>query len=112
MPRNDRPKAQRIISALTTAVIHAPRAPARPWLTTVAAKMPRMIGTGFLKRAAKMKARSCVLSPISAKATTPVETKRDSIQDVQAGLQTIDHHASPAKIGGVVVKGLAKLNNR
>ena len=30
----------------------------------------------------------------------------------QAGLQTIDHDASPAMYGGVVVKGLAKLGNR
>ena len=33
------------------------------------------IGAGFWKRAARMKARSWVLSPISARATTPVETK-------------------------------------
>src|SRR5512135_2722827 len=42
--------------------------------------MPATIGTGFLKRAARMKARSWVLSPISARATTPVETSRASIR--------------------------------
>src|SRR6516162_8447676 len=36
--------------------------------------MPAMMGAGFLKRAARMKASSCVLSPISASATTPIET--------------------------------------
>jgi hypothetical protein len=42
--------------------------------------MPRMIGMGFLKRVARMMASSWVLSPISAMATTSVETSRDSME--------------------------------
>jgi hypothetical protein len=38
-----------------------------------------MMGTGFLNRAANKKANNCVLSPISASATTPVEISRVSI---------------------------------
>ena len=69
-----------------------------------------MMGTGFLKRAARMKASSWVLSPISARATTPVETSRDSIVGFFQGpaQNAIDHDASPAHSGGVVVKGLAR----
>ena len=61
-------------------VIQAPSAPARPWLTRVASRMPSTIGTGFLKRAASRKASSWVLSPISARATTPVEMNRASMR--------------------------------
>ena len=39
----------------------------------------RVIGTGRLNFAARMNARSWVLSPISARATMPVETSRASI---------------------------------
>jgi hypothetical protein len=45
----------------------------------VAKKIPAMMGTGRLKRAASKKASSCVLSPISAKATTPVDIQKDSM---------------------------------
>src|SRR3990167_5942916 len=82
MPRKDKPSTQRSTSGLKVVVIQVPRAPARPWLSTVATRMPRMMGSGFLKRAARMKASNWVLSPISARATTPVETRRDSIQVV------------------------------
>src|SRR4051812_24919364 len=40
--------------------------------------MPATMGSGFLKRAASRKASSCVLSPISASATTPVEMRKAS----------------------------------
>ena len=46
-----------------------------------------MMGRGFLKRAARMKASSWVLSPISASATTPVETRRDSMGLIQWALR-------------------------
>jgi len=42
--------------------------------------MPRMIGSGFLKRAASTSDSSCVLSPISASATIPVEIRKASIE--------------------------------
>ena len=75
---NDAPNTQRKISGLKLAVIHAPSAPANPWLTTVAHKMPAMMGSGFLNRAASKKASNWVLSPISAKATMPVEINKAS----------------------------------
>jgi hypothetical protein len=59
-------------------VIHAPSVPAKPWLTTVAQKMPAMMGNGFLNRAASKKASNWVLSPISARATMPVEISKAS----------------------------------
>jgi hypothetical protein len=48
----------------------------------VAKKMPAMMGKGRLKRAANKKASNWVLSPISASATTPVDTKNDSMIEV------------------------------
>src|SRR5690554_1953436 len=42
--------------------------------------MPQMIGQGRRKRAASNSARSWVLSPISASATTPVDTKKASTE--------------------------------
>jgi hypothetical protein len=44
-----------------------------------------MMGSGRLKRAASKKASSCVLSPISAKATTPVDTQKDSMNVTMLG---------------------------
>jgi hypothetical protein len=38
------------------------------------------MGHGLRKRAAKTKDKSCVLSPISARATMPVETRKASIR--------------------------------
>ena len=52
----------------------APRAPAIAWFRNVATKMPRMIVQGLRKRAARKTASNIVLSPISAAATTPVES--------------------------------------
>src|SRR5262245_27969286 len=57
--------------------------------------MPRMIGTGLRKRAASKSANSCVLSPISASATTPAETRNASITLLCSGRslgnEEIDH---------------------
>ncbi|MEY3626001.1 MAG: hypothetical protein RL163_500 [Pseudomonadota bacterium] len=76
--RNDRPNTQRSTPGLSTWVIQAPRAPASPWFTRVASKIPNTMGTGLRKRAASTNASNWVLSPISANATTPVETHNDS----------------------------------
>jgi hypothetical protein len=40
-----------------------------------------MMGTGRLKRAASKNASNWVLSPISANATTPVDTQKDSMNE-------------------------------
>ena len=76
---NDRPRIQRIAVGPTSAEIQAPAAPASAWLTSVATRMPRMMGTGLRNFAASTSASSCVLSPISASATTPVETRNASM---------------------------------
>src|SRR5512137_1580961 len=52
-----------------------------------------MIGRGFLNRAARMKARSWVLSPISASATTPVEMRNASNFGLRGRIKTDDHVA-------------------
>jgi hypothetical protein len=82
MPKNETPKIQRMVWGPRVVVIQAPNAPAKPWLTMVAKKMPAMMGKGRLKRAANKKASNWVLSPISASATTPVDTKNDSMIEV------------------------------
>jgi hypothetical protein len=50
----------------------------------VATRMPKMMGRGFLKRAANKKANSWVLSPISARATAPVERRRASMDSAKS----------------------------
>ncbi len=70
---------QRIVSGPTQAATAAPIQAASAWLARAAQRMPRMIGTGLRYRAASIRARSCVLSPISATATRAVETKNASI---------------------------------
>ena len=47
-------------------------------MASVATKMPAMIGSGRWKRAASTSASSWVLSPISPRATTAVETRKAS----------------------------------
>jgi len=79
MAMNEAPRIQRNICGPMKVVTQAPTAPARPWLTSVATKMPRTIGQGLRKRAANTNASSWVLSPISAKATMAVETKKASM---------------------------------
>jgi hypothetical protein len=58
-----------------------------------------MIGTGFLNRVARIMASSWVLSPISAMATTRVETSRDSIwiKTFRAGRMPIASTSHPAR---------------
>src|SRR5882672_9527654 len=46
MARNDRPRIQRSISGPSTPATSAPSQAARAWLARVAAKMPRITGTG------------------------------------------------------------------
>src|SRR6266436_4356253 len=55
-----------------------PNSAARLWLTSVAAKIPRMMGMGARNRAANTIASSCVLSPSSANATAPADTSNVS----------------------------------
>ena len=47
-------------------------------MAMVANRMPKIIGVGRWKRAASIKDRICVLSPISARPTTMVETRNAS----------------------------------
>ena len=76
----------------------APTAPAAAWLAKVAAMMPAMIGQGLRKRAARMSASSCVLSPISARATIAVGTNSDSSIRIPtgAGRHGYDTYSLPA----------------
>ena len=78
MAKKEDAKIQRNTPALTWVVTQAPTAPAKAWLATVATRMPNTMGHGFLKRAASNSANNWVLSPISAKATMPVETRNAS----------------------------------
>src|SRR3569832_2523305 len=68
--------------------------------------MPRQMGRGRRNLAARRKARSWVLSPISARATMPVETRKAFNVLLPAGQS--DDHAPPRPSGGDMVKGLAK----
>ena len=80
----------------------------------VATKMPSTIGHGFLNRAASTRARSCVLSPISASATTEVEMRKASMAGVfrpeTPEQQLIDHAPAPAQklLDRYVVNGLVQ----
>lgn len=56
--RKDIPSTQRMVCGVVNAVIQLPSAPAKPWLATVAANMPRMIGWALRKRAARISAKS------------------------------------------------------
>ena len=70
--------SQRMIAGLIWAASRVPTAPARKWLLSVAVRIPRMTGSGARKRAASTSASSWVLSPISARATTPADTRNAS----------------------------------
>src|SRR5450759_5386897 len=72
--------------------------------------MPAMIGKGFLKRAASMKARSWVLSPISARATTPVEISSASITSSLTGRD--DDHTSPRPMRRLCSQRSCQVRNR
>src|SRR3546814_8346946 len=58
--------------------------------------MPRMIGSGCRKRVASRIASSCVLSPISASATTAVEVNRASMTTPGPGGFAIPIDIKPA----------------
>ena len=66
------------MASLKKVLNQAPTAPAAAWLARVATTIPAIIGQGLRKRAARIRASSCVLSPISAKATIAVGTSRES----------------------------------
>lgn len=51
--------------------------------------MPAKIGTGRWNLAANSKASNCVLSPISLRKTTPVETKKVSTEIPGSGIQAM-----------------------
>ena len=110
MPRKPRPKPQRKTCGLSRPVIHEPKAPAKAWLARVAIKMPRQMGKGLRKRAASKKASSWVLSPISASATRPVETRKASISVFRGRLENPMTTHTPAAKQEWVVKGLARQN--
>src|SRR6516164_7095814 len=76
--RNESPNIHRIHGPLSTSPKKVPAKPAAEWLAMVAKKIPKMMGTGRRKRAASIKERICVLSPISARPTTMVDTKKAS----------------------------------
>ena len=67
-----------------------------------------MMGMGFLNLAARTKARSWVLSPISARATTPIEVSRASIFKFPGRAKRRLTKSLPGRTGGCMVNGLAK----
>jgi len=79
MPRKAMPSTQRMTSGPSRRLTRAPTAAANAWLATVETRMPATMGSGRRKRAASRKASNWVLSPISARATMPVETRKASI---------------------------------
>ena len=76
MARNARPTIQRSTSGPSACMTQPPTAPAAAWLASVATRMPAMMGSGRRNLAASTIASSWVLSPISPRATTPVETRK------------------------------------
>ena len=76
--------------------------------------MPRTIGHGRRKRAASISARSCVLSPISASATTPVDTRKACTERHRGRAADETWHDSlrPARVQETHAKGLAKPSGR
>jgi hypothetical protein len=56
-------------------------------LRSVEARMPATIGHGRRKRAARTRERSWVLSPISASATRPVETRNAVRYESKTGVR-------------------------
>ena len=79
MARKETPRTQRSTSGPSKVVTQVPSAPASAWLAKVATRMPATMGQGLRKRAARTSESSWVLSPISARATIPVETRKASM---------------------------------
>ena len=75
---NEMPITQRNTSGPSALAIQPPTKPAVAWLSNVAMRMPRMIGTGLRNLTASSIASNWVLSPISPSATTPVEMRKAS----------------------------------
>ena len=88
MATKEPPSTQLKTCGPSQVVTQAPRAPASAWLASVATRIPSTIGQGLRKRTARISANNCVLSPISASATIPVETKNASIAGILPRLQT------------------------
>ena len=109
MAMKETPSTQRITSGPTVVMTQAPTAPARAWLSSVATRMPQMMGQGLRNRAASTSDSSWVLSPISARATMPVERRKASKTVLQGPEKTRRPHSSPGPSGGCAVKGLARL---
>ena len=80
------PRIQRITSGLSQRVTSVPSAAAPAWLASVATRMPAAMVQGWRQRATSSSASSCVLSPISPRATTPVLTAKAS--RLKTGLRT------------------------
>src|SRR5690349_23990718 len=91
------------------AAIHSPVKAAAVWLSTVATRIPSTIGSGFRKCEASSNASSCVLSPTSEIATTPVEVRSAYMRFMGAGERQTNGAVSPrlAQADGHGAKGLA-----
>src|SRR6516164_2488798 len=71
--------------------------------------MPKMMGTGRRNRAASIRERICVLSPISARPTTMVETRKASTNHHRGRVETTSAPLpAPDPVGKADAKGLAK----
>ncbi|EWS59935.1 hypothetical protein Y695_04600 [Hydrogenophaga sp. T4] len=109
MAMNETPSTQRITSGPTVAMTQAPTAPARAWLSSVATRMPQMMGQGLRNRAASTSESNWVLSPISARATMPVERRKASKTVLQGPEKPKDRTAAPALPAAVRSKVLPGL---
>src|SRR6185437_9852437 len=74
--RNDNPINQRCRSGVIHRANQAPASAAIAWLSSDARRMPAQIGHGLRNFAANTSESSWVLSPISASATAPSETRK------------------------------------
>src|SRR5258705_4944813 len=79
IPVKDTAKIHRRLSHDTQSPRKLQSAAASPWLKAVAKRIPRIMGPGARNRDASRIVSSCVLSPISARATTPAEMRTASI---------------------------------
>src|SRR5450759_5026748 len=100
------PTAASRMAGLNWWPIQAPTIPARAWFASVAQSTPARIGHGRRKRVASNRDNNWVRSPISASATVEIETKKASIEGLQAERVTDHGGTSAARAGGSTV-GLA-----
>src|SRR5690625_2175199 len=90
---------QCMISGVSQRAISSPTKPASAWLTIVARKMPMQIGQGLRYLAARINDSNWVLSPTSARATTPVAIRKLSTHIPQGPEQDASPRA-PSDPGG------------